>query len=257
MTPSPHRTRAVPRRRGSASHRTGILRLLALVGLAGLLLLGAATGLTTTSPTTAPAPTGAPQSALATVPLLEVKGRAPKTGYSRDLFGNGWVDVDRNGCDTRNDVLGRDLTDRTYKPGTGDCLVLSGTLVDPYSASTISFVRGQATSAAVQVDHVVALSDAWQKGAQAWDEPTRVAFANDPMNLLAVDGPLNAQKGDADTATWLPPHRPYRCAYVARQVAVKHTYGLWVTDAERAAMVRVLTTCPDQALPDGSDLPPR
>jgi hypothetical protein len=198
----------------------------------------------------------APQTALAAVSLLEVKGRAPKTGYDRDLFGSGWVDVDRNGCDTRNDVLARDLESETFKAGTNDCVVLTGTLADPYSATTIGFVRGNETSSAVQIDHVVALSDAWQKGAQAWAEARRVSFANDPMNLLAVDGPLNMQKGDGDAATWLPPNKAYRCEYVARQVGVKYTYGLWVTDAERNAMVSVLSTCPNQALPDGSTLPP-
>src|SRR5690606_24700776 len=117
-------------------------------------------------------------------------------------------DPDRNGCDTRNDVLARDLTGLTFRPGTQDCIVTSGTLQDPYSGTTIDFVRGNDTSTAVQIDHVVALSDAWQKGAQQWDEQTRVRFNNDPLNLLAVDGPLNMQKGDGDTATWLPPHRP-------------------------------------------------
>src|SRR5450759_980803 len=149
------------------------------------------------------ASTAAPQTALATAMLLEVKGRAPKTGYNRDLFGSGWVDVDRNGCDTRNDILARDLEPKTFKPGTNNCVVLTGTLVDPYSARTNNFTRGTETSNAVQIDHVVALSDAWQKGAQAWDGTRRIAFANDPMAILAVDGPLTMQKGDGDTATWL------------------------------------------------------
>lgn len=198
-----------------------------------------------------PVPAPVAGTALAAVELLEVKGRAPKTGYDRHLFGSGWVDTDRNGCDTRNDVLARDLAGETFKPGTRDCVVLTGTLADPYSGTTIAFVRGQDTSNAVQIDHVVALSDAWQKGAQGWDESRRVAFANDGLNLLAVDGPLNMQKGDGDTATWLPPNRGFRCQYVARQVAVKVGYGLWVTQAERDAMVRVLSDCPQEPLPAG------
>ncbi|WP_346619969.1 DUF1524 domain-containing protein [Blastococcus montanus] len=188
-------------------------------------------------------------SALEALDELEVKGRAPRTGYDRDLFGSGWVDTDRNGCDTRNDVLARDLTGETFRPGTRNCVVLTGTLADPYSGRTISFQRGQDTSDDVQVDHVVALSDAWQKGAQQWDGATRTAFANDPLNLLAVDGPLNMQKGDGDAATWLPPDTGYRCAYVARQVAVKVAYGLWATPAERDAMSGVLARCPDEPLP--------
>ncbi|MGY1772998.1 GmrSD restriction endonuclease domain-containing protein [Blastococcus sp. SYSU D00813] len=193
-----------------------------------------------------------PDTALAALGELEVRGRAPTTGYDRDEFGSGWVDTDRNGCDTRNDVLARDLTGEAFEPGTRDCVVVSGTLADPYSGTTIEFRRGQDTSDDVQIDHVVALSDAWQKGAQRWDADTRVAFANDPLNLLAVDGPLNQQKGDGDAATWLPPNRGYRCAYVARQVAVKHEYGLWMTAAERDAAAGVLAGCPDEPLPGRS-----
>ncbi|MGK5168883.1 GmrSD restriction endonuclease domain-containing protein [Geodermatophilus sp. CPCC 205761] len=190
-------------------------------------------------------------SALAALAAVEVRGRAPRTGYDRDLFGSGWVDTDRNGCDTRNDVLARDLTGETVKPGTRNCVVLTGTLADPYSGRTIAFQRGQTTSDDVQVDHVVALSDSWQKGAQGWDGGRRTAFANDPLNLLAVDGPLNMQKGDGDAASWLPPARSYRCAYVARQVAVKVGYGLWMTQAEKNAIATVLSACPDEPLPRG------
>ena len=110
-------------------------------------------------------------------------------------------------------------------------------------------MRGVTTSEAVQIDHVVALGDAWQKGAQQWTSAERVAFANDPLELLAVSGPANQQKGDADTATWLPPNKAFRCAYVARQVAVKRKYRLWVTAAEEQAMIRVLSGCPAQPLP--------
>ena len=190
-------------------------------------------------------------SALDAARQLTVKGRAPKTGYTRSQFGQAWADVDRNGCDTRNDILRRDLTDIEFKVGTRDCKVLSGLLIDPYSGNYIQFTQGANTSSEIQIDHVVALSDAWQKGAQSWSEATRIIFANDPLNLLAVDGPLNQQKGDGDTATWLPPNKAYRCAYVARQVAVKRLYGLWVTAAEQAAMIRVLTSCPSEPLPDG------
>jgi uncharacterized protein DUF1524/excalibur calcium-binding domain-containing protein len=198
-----------------------------------------------------------PSSALAALGAVEVKGRAPRTGYDRDLFGPAWADVDRNGCDTRNDVLARDLTGEAFKPGTRDCVVVTGTLADPYSGRTIAFQRGQDTSDDVQIDHVVALSDAWQKGAQGWDEARRTAFANDPLNLLAVDGPLNSQKSDGDAATWLPPNTAYRCAYVARQVAVKVGYGLWMTPAERDAAATVLSRCPDEPLPAGATPPPQ
>jgi len=182
--------------------------------------------------------------ASAVLETLAVKGRAPKTGYERSQFGPAWSDVDRNGCDTRNDILNRDLTSIIYKPGTHQCVVLSGTLLDPYSGEKIAFERGVATSSDVQIDHVVALSNAWQTGAFKLTYEKRLAFANDPMNLLAVKGRLNSQKGDGDAATWLPPRKDIRCAYVAQQIVVKAKYGLWVTPPEKAAMVGLLSKCP-------------
>jgi len=177
------------------------------------------------------------------------KGRAAKTGYTRDQFGPAWADVDRNGCDTRNDILKRDLTNEVFQEKTDLCVVLSGTLVDPYSGETINFVRGIATSSEVQIDHVVALSNAWQTGAFKLTADQRKALANDPLNLLAVKGKLNSQKGDGDAATWLPPLKSYRCDYVSRQIAVKIKYKLWFTAPEKEAMVRILKTCPEKALP--------
>lgn len=191
----------------------------------------------------------AEQKASVVLETLAVKGRAPKTGYTRAQFGQSWADVDRNGCDTRNDILTRDLTKIIYKAGTRNCVVLSGVIVDPYSGETINFLRGNITSMEVQIDHVVALSDAWQKGAQKLSFVTRTALANDPLNLLAVKGRLNSQKGDGDAATWLPPLKSYRCAYVARQIAVKAKYSIWVTTAEKAAMKSILAKCPNQLIP--------
>jgi Protein of unknown function (DUF1524) len=199
------------------------------------------------TPTSAPAP--APGGAAAALAKLAVKGRAPKTGYSRAQFGPAWADTDHNGCDQRNQVLARDLTGVRFKPAARPCVVVAGTLRDPYTGAMIVFTRGQGTSEAVQIDHVVALSDAWQTGAQQLDAPTRELLATDLSNLLAVDGPTNQSKSDGDAATWLPPAKGYRCAYVARQVAVKTRYRLWVTAAERDAIARVLSSCPGQPLP--------
>jgi hypothetical protein len=174
---------------------------------------------------------------------LAVKGRAPKTGYARAQFGQTWADVNRNGCDTRNDILQRDLTNLSFRAGTRDCVVESGKLVDPYSGITINFIKGLKSSMEVQIDHVVALSNAWQTGAFKLTIEKRTQFANDPDNLLAVQGRLNSQKGDGDAATWLPPLKSYRCTYVAKQIAVKAKYGLWVTAPEKAAMKSILAKC--------------
>ncbi|RAX43993.1 calcium-binding protein [Arthrobacter sp. AQ5-06] len=188
---------------------------------------------------------------LATLPI---KGRAPKTGYDRALFGQAWADVDRNGCDTRNDMLKRDLTGIAYTNSV-PCKVQSGTLADPYTGTTIRFLRGSATSSAVQIDHVVALSDAWQKGGQQLTVEQRTAFANDPLNLQSTDGPTNMKKGDGDAATWLPPNKGFRCEYVARQISVKATYSLWVTQAEHDAMARILADCAGQLAPTNEKAP--
>ncbi|WP_159615324.1 GmrSD restriction endonuclease domain-containing protein [Arthrobacter zhaoguopingii] len=192
--------------------------------------------------------------ALALLETLAIKGRAPKTGYDRDQFGTAWADVDRNGCDTRNDILKLQLYDIVFANSV-PCKVASGVLDDPYTATTIRFIRGQSTSSAVQIDHVVALSDAWQKGAQQLSVEQRMAFANDPLNLQATDGPTNQQKGDGDAATWLPPNKAFRCTYVATQISVKATYGLWVTQAEHDAMASVLGSCGDIDAPTNQEPP--
>jgi hypothetical protein len=201
--------------------------------------------------TSSTAATSTPISALNQVlEKIPVKGRAPKTGYSRAQFGQAWADVNRNGCDTRNDILARDLTNIIFKVGTHNCVVLSGLLVDPYSGDLIHFLRGQTTSGLVQIDHVVSLSNAWQTGAFKLSLDQRTYLANDPLNLLAVKGSLNSQKSDGDAATWLPPLKSFRCSFVARQVAVKARYGLWLTKPEKAAIVSILSKCPNQLLPN-------
>jgi len=188
--------------------------------------------------------------ALSALAQLDVRTADPQMGYRRDLFGQAWsddvtVEGGHNGCDTRNDILRRDLASVQIKVGTNGCVVLTGTLDDPYSAQTIAFVRGAATSDAVQIDHLVALSDAWRSGAQLLTADQRQDLANDPLNLLAVSGPLNQAKGDSDAASWLPPNAAFRCSYVIRQIQVKTRYGLWVESAEYDAMARILTDCGD------------
>lgn len=182
--------------------------------------------------------------AAAALGALPVKGRAAKTGYERSQFGDGWQEVD--GCDMRNIILARDLNDVVTN---NKCQVTSGRLDDPYTGKTVMFERGASTSDNVQIDHVVALSDAWQKGAQQLSLKQREELANDPLELIAAEGAANQQKSDADAASWLPSNKAFRCQYVARQIAVKKKYNLWVTSAEKDAMVRVLATCPGQALP--------
>ena len=188
----------------------------------------------------------ADQDALTVLNSLEVKGRAAKTGYARSQFPH-WSDPDRNGCDARNDTLKRDLTQISFKGETRDCKVLTGQLLDPYSGKVITF---SSTKSTIDIDHVVALSNAWQTGAAYFDKTKRQQIANDPLNLLAVDFSLNRQKGDGDAATWLPPLKSYRCDYVARQIAVKAKYGLWVTQPEKGAIIKLLEKCEGQKLPN-------
>ena len=203
---------------------------------------------------TAPIGSDEASEALRILNTLPVKGRAPKTGYSRAQFGDAWSDIDHNGCDTRNDILNRDLTAKQHKNSRG-CVVISGILNDPYTGKVINFMRGKDTSEQIQIDHVVALSDAWQSGAQEISAQERLQLANDPENLLAVDGPANQQKSDSDAATWLPANASFRCSYVARQIRVKAKYHLWVKPAEKEAMINVLTPCAGAAAKPAPDTP--
>lgn len=183
--------------------------------------------------------------AITVLKTLAIKGRAPKTDYSREQFGNGWATT--NGCDTRNIILNRDLENVIINES---CQVVSGILHDPYTGKIINFARGSETSGAIQIDHVVALSDAWQKGAQQLSQAERINLANDPLELLAVDGTANQDKSDGDAATWLPSNKSFRCQYIARQIAVKQKYKLWATQAEYDVMDKILNKCPEQLLPN-------
>lgn len=172
---------------------------------------------------------------------LEVKGRAPKTGYSREEFYSGWPTVD--GCSLRQKIIKREFGETAVLDG---CNVVAGEFDEPYTGEHIKYTDRSEISRGVQIDHVVALSDAWQKGAQYFTSDERYAVATDPLNLLAVDASANQKKSDGDAATWLPPNKKFRCQYVARQVSVKYKYHLWVTEAEKDAISRVLTNCPKE-----------
>lgn len=222
----------------------GAFVVLTAVVAAGALII-------TTGRQPAPVQTVAPpgqQSSLAVNALerLAVRPRAPKSGYSRKQFSDGWAEVGT--CTIRDKILARDMKDVHYR-SPGDCTVETGTLNDPYTGKTIHFVRGPSSSAAVQIDHVVAVSDTWQTGAQQLSKSQREQLYNDPLELIAVDGPSNEEKGDGDASQWLPPNTDYDCRYVARQIAVKQKYHLWVTAPERQSMMKVLQTCPGQLLP--------
>ena len=174
---------------------------------------------------------------------LEIKGRAPKTGYSREEFYKTWPTIE--GCSLRQRIIKRELGE-TAKLDADQCTVLAGEFIEPYTGQNLIFYEKTDLSKGVQIDHVVALSDAWQKGAQYKTAEERYALATDPLNLLAVDASANQQKSDGDAATWLPKNKAFRCQYVARQVSVKYKYGLWVTQAEHDAIAKVLTACPNE-----------
>ncbi|WP_245990406.1 HNH endonuclease family protein [Corynebacterium pseudopelargi] len=168
--------------------------------------------------------------------------------YDRDAFGQAWSDdVDvpggHNGCDTRNDMLQRDLSNITFKPNTRNCVVTSGYLQDPYSGLGHQFLKGNRTSTEVQIDHVVALADAWQSGAWRWDADLRRNFANDPANLQATLAAENQNKKAKTADQWLPSDPAYACTYVQRQVDLKLHYQLSVTQEEHDAMARILNGC--------------
>ena len=172
---------------------------------------------------------------------LEVKGRAPKTGYKREEFYGNWPTVD--GCNLRQRIIKREFGESAILD---ECNVIAGEFDEPYTGEHKKFTTREEISNGVQIDHVVALSDAWQKGAQYLEREVRYKIATDSLNLLAVDAAANEKKSDGDAATWLPSNKRFRCQYVARQVSVKYKYGLWVTEAEKEAILNVLSNCPNE-----------
>ena len=190
----------------------------------------------------------APAAARAALATLPVAARGGLSGYERGcghgegcVFGPAWADVDHNGCDQRNDVLHRDLTAVQVRPGTHDCVVVAGTLADPYTGGVVRFVKADA--AEVPIDHVVPLAAAWTQGAASWPLARRTQFANDLGNLMATDREQNSAKGDSTAEEWIPPNRAYDCAYATVVITVKQRYALSVTRAEAAALTTLLHTC--------------
>lgn len=177
---------------------------------------------------------------------LQVRGWDRTSDFKRFQFGQAWsddvnVEFGHNGCNTRDDILRRDLKNLVVRPFT--CFAQSGTLIDPYTGNSIDFVRGPETSNSIEIDHVVSLADAWYKGARAWDPQRRLDFANDPRNLLAVSPQANFDKAFRDAAGWLPPNQAFRCDFVARQIEVKTAYSLWLSSKEKRALAEVLSRC--------------
>lgn len=178
-----------------------------------------------------------------TLSELKVKTAASKDGYSREKFYNGWPSVES--CSLRQRIIRRDFGESAALDD-DNCTVISGRFIEPYSGESYAYDSKDEISSEIQIDHIVALSDAWQKGAQKLDKDTRYKIATDPINLIAVDSTANRQKSDGDASEWLPENVAFRCEYVARQISVKYKYQLWVTRAERDAMAEVLEACPEQ-----------
>ncbi|WP_431972254.1 HNH endonuclease family protein [Nocardia sp. bgisy134] len=205
----------------------------------------------------APAP-GSPSRAQLEQLLAEVRVIAERTrpgGYERGcgngqgcVFGPSWTDDyegpgGHDGCDTRNNVLAAQLTDVRFREGTRDCVVVSGTLDDPYTGDRRAFRKADAGDA--QIDHVYPLAAAWDMGASTWPPQRRVLFANDvETNLLATSARVNQAKGDGTPSEWLPPSRADHCFYAGRYLTVAVRYDLPVTEADNATLHDIARTCP-------------
>lgn len=203
-------------------------------------------GATPSTPSASPGTGKAITAALGKVRVLGE--RREVAGYRRDQFGRAWTDDHagvggHNGCDTRNDVLAAQLKAPTYR-GKSRCVVIAGTLVvDPYTGKQLEFRKAAASE--IQIDHIYPLSRAWDMGAASWPKQRRVDFANDEaMNLIAVDGPANASKGDSGPGEWLPINRNYRCTYALRYLQVASKWSLPITTADRDSVKAITRLCP-------------
>jgi len=233
--------------------RAGLLVLSVLLALTGCTFEWELEGpaqptLTSVGQGDVPAGTLDPSAASAALAGLAVAEKTSLEGYERGcgegescVFGPAWADVDRNGCDQRNDVLHRDLTEVQVRDGTQGCVVIAGVLDDPYTGAVLPFVKADA--ALVPIDHVVPLAAAWVQGAAEWAPEQRALFANDVANLIATTRAENSAKGDATADEWVPPDPTYGCSYATVVVTVKHTYALAVTPEEAAALEGLLATC--------------
>lgn len=231
-----------PRRRGLRPLDLALMVLAALV-LAWLLIPGIGPNLLGIGSSNSTTKTGQNSELQTALDQLPVINESPAPHYDRIRFGDGWADLDGDGCSTRNEILARDLARPTFRENTNDCVVQTGVLAEPYLGETVDFVRGAGTSELVQIDHVVALANAWRSGAWQWDDQKRLEFANDPLNLLAVDGQTNYDKGSQSADQWLPPNSGFHCEYAARQVAVKSRWELSVTSDEQKALRGILADC--------------
>lgn len=182
--------------------------------------------------------------------ITVVQARAHRHDYRRSVFGDAWDDDNdapggHNGCDTRNDILNRDLVDITHV-STKRCAeaVASGILHDPYTNATVAFTRGAKIGEAVQIDHIVPLAYAWDMGASAWPYRQRLRFANDPANLLAVAGKGNQDKGDAGPGQWMPPNKSFACQYAVAYIAVLRGYALRLDQPSADVLRAAAATCP-------------
>jgi hypothetical protein len=233
--------------------RAGLLLLTALFALSGCTFDWQIEGasqptLSSVGQGDVPAGTVDPAAATAALAALPVAEKTSLDGYDRGcgegegcVFGPAWADVDRNGCDQRNDVLHRDLTAVRVREGTHDCVVVGGVLDDPYTGQTVTFVKADA--AEVPIDHVVPLAAAWVQGAAAWPTEQRQAFANYLANLMATTRAANSAKGDSTAEEWVPDDPSYGCSYATVIVTVKSRYALAVTPAESTALQSLLATC--------------
>jgi hypothetical protein len=224
--------------------------LLALTGCTFEWEVGGATEPTLASVGQADVPAGTldPAAASAALAGLPVAGKTSLDGYERGcgegegcVFGPAWADVDRNGCDQRNDVLHRDLTDIEVREGTQDCVVVAGVLDDPYTGQTVPFEKS--TAAEVPIDHVVPLAAAWVQGAADWPAEQRRSFANDLGNLMATTRSENSAKGDSTADEWVPSDPEYGCSYATVVITVKDRYALAVSPAESGTLESLLATC--------------
>lgn len=230
--------------------RTAMIGGLLVLGL-GVLAAGH-TSLTEISPPRVPASTlPAPSEPSAQGAATELTNQllqlpagpiAPPAPYDRAEFGQRWADVDRSGCDQRNESLSSAMTEISYRAGTHDCVVETGTFHDAYDGTSWSFAKSE-DGGGVQIDHVVPLAHAWEMGAGDWTEDEREVFANELINLQPTAGTYNGSKGSRGPLEWMPVDETYHCTYLRRWTQIKVTWELAVTDDERTFLSDSLMVC--------------
>ncbi len=158
--------------------------------------------------------------------------------YSRDSLPTDWKDLDGNGCNTREDILKKYTSEYTGR--FDGCKIKSGKFYDYYNGKFLRYDKSVDTGGGIQIDHIVAIGNAWISGGYKWGKDEWISYINDEEVLIPTSSKTNREKSDKDITEWKPANNSYLCTYAEKQVEIKDKYKLTVTEKEKAELKSIL-----------------